>query len=358
MGRGGAEAETVNTRTGGWPLLKDLSYLLYKEKNFLVLGHTSPDADCLGSVAALTRFLNQCGKDAIAFAGGQEPLPERFRFLGTDSFQRELPGDLAERVVVVLDCALRANTGIAEQLSNAKTVVQCDHHTTDNQCYTDLNLLVDTSSAAEIVTDLIRQVAYNYRIRGEGYGGGNDLPYLSELIDGEMATALYAGIVSDTGRFRYSNTSASTLKVAAELIEAGANPGKVADALYQETPFRRMKLSGVALGNAELHHDGRVMVCRISQEDFRRTGLHENDGSRLIDTLRGVEGVQVVVLIQERESRKQAGVHRVMLRSRNGQPDVAEVARHFSGGGHQGASSFVSELPLAELEEKLLPLLG
>lgn len=354
MGRGEAETTGFLERGSdeiGWAVAR----LLDAEEKFLVLGHTSPDADCLAAALSLASFLRSQGKDAIAFAAGQEPLPERLSFLGTEAFTRELPSDFSDRVVVVVDCALLANTGISAELPAARGVVQIDHHVRDNERFGQLNFLVDASSASELVVTIIERIAH---LRRQKLGFALDeVPSIDQLVDPQTATALYAGIVSDTGRFRYDNTSPKTLRVAAKLLEAGVDLGEVTEALYQETPFKKTKLVGQALASAELHADGTVMICKITQEDFRRLGAHENDGSRMIDQLRGTEGVKVVCLVMERESRRQTGTFRVSLRSQPDGPDVSETARIFGGGGHRGAASFLVSMPLEEIEQKLVSAL-
>jgi phosphoesterase RecJ-like protein len=352
MARGGDKMDSMPVgTTGGLELLGEVAKIIDKRDKFLILGHTSPDADSLGSVAALSNYLKGEGKDVIAFASGKEPLPSRLSFLDLSSFVRDIPGDFGERVVIVLDCALLANTGLSENLDSAREVIQLDHHVTDNQKFASLNVLAHTSSASEIVAILIKRLGYLKRVE-KGFSL-DEAPDLHKLIDSNTATYLYAGIVSDTGRFRYDNTTPDTLEIAAQLMKAGANPAEIAESLFQETPFRKLKLGGVALANSDLYLEGQLMVARILQEDYKRTGLHENDGSRLVDSLRGAEGVKVVALIQERESRKQKGTFRVMLRSSNGGPDISAVARLFGGGGHRGAASFTIEKPLHDVEELL-----
>jgi bifunctional oligoribonuclease and PAP phosphatase NrnA len=180
---------------------------LRSHDRFLATTHENPDGDALGSLLALTLGLRQLGKDIQMILGAQERVPAEYTSLPLDGLLRELPDDAGERVLVCLDCASEHRltaTGLRER---APLVLDVDHHH-DNTRFGDLNLIVaDASSTSEIVADLLAE--------------------LEVEITPEIAEALYIALVTDTGRFQYSNTTPKALRLAADLVEAGADVHRV-----------------------------------------------------------------------------------------------------------------------------------
>jgi phosphoesterase RecJ-like protein len=296
---------------------------------FLLPTHENPDGDALGSLLAAKLALDELGKDAVMYLYGQVPLPAEYGFMKLDGLTREPPPDAGERVLIALDCANESRLGREPTLHEAAPlVVDIDHHH-DNTRFGDINVIVsDASSTGEILRDLIR--------------------LLDVDLTPEIAESLYIALVTDTGRFQYTNTTPRALRLAAELVEAGANLHRVFQGVYESVEFAKLKLLARALGRAEVYEGGRLVIAYLLREDFIDVGAVEPYSEGIIDYLRAVEGSDMAVLIREPPTRG-GPKHRVSLRSRGDELDVSEIARKSGGGGHRQAAGFSSELPLDEL---------
>ena len=173
------------------------------------------------------------------------------------------------------------------------------------------------------------------------------LDELAIAIDVDVAIRLYVGLVTDTGRFGYSNTDAAALRLAARLVEAGASPARIFHELYENTPLAKGRLLARGLGRVESLLDGRVLLTSLTRADFEQTGAEDADSDGIIDHLRAVEGVSAAVLIREPPAGGPA--FKVSLRSSSPSVDVSAVARAGGGGGHVQAAGFSSDLPFDEL---------
>ena len=297
---------------------------------FLITTHENPDGDALGSILAAKLALDALGKDAVMYLYGQVPLPAEYGFMPLEDLRRDLPDDTRERVLLALDCANESRLGkdYAELLERAALVVDVDHHH-DNTRFGNVNAIVaDASSTGEIVRDLLR--------------------LLGVELTPEIAEALYIALVTDTGRFQYTNTTPKALRLAAELVEAGANLQRVFQGVYESVEFAKLKLLARALERAEVYDGGRLVVSYLLRDDFLEVGAVEPYSEGIIDYLRAVEGSDMAVLIREPPTRG-GPKHRVSLRSRSDELDVSIIARKAGGGGHRQAAGFSSELALPDL---------
>ena len=297
---------------------------------FLITTHENPDGDALGSILAAKLALEALGKDAIMYLYGQVPLPAEYGFMHLDELRRELPEDSSERVLLALDCANESRLGrdYEELLANAPLVVDIDHHH-DNTRFGSVNVIIgDASSTGEIMRDLLR--------------------LLDVELTPEIAEALYIALVTDTGRFQYTNTTPRALRLAAELVEAGANLHRVFQGVYESVEFAKLKLLARALERAEVYDGGRLVISHLLRDDFLEVGAVEPYSEGIIDYLRAVEGNDMSVLIREPPTRG-GPKHRVSLRSRSDELDVSVIARKAGGGGHRQAAGFSSELDLPDL---------
>jgi phosphoesterase RecJ-like protein len=175
-------------------------------------------------------------------------------------------------------------------------------------------------------------------------------------ITERIADALYTGLVTDTGRFMYENTTPTAHRMAAELIEAGVEPYEVYRRLYENLPFRRMQLLQRALSSVERHDGGLITVAHLVRDDYQDTGAFETDSEGVVDHMRAVEGTAVAVLVRELLGDDRGGMRKVSLRATDGSVDVSRIARAFGGGGHPQAAGFSTELPYPELVERLREL--
>jgi phosphoesterase RecJ-like protein len=302
-------------------------------ERFLVVTHENPDGDALGSMLGLALGLRALRKDIVMYLSGGAPTPAEYRFLDLADVRRELPDDLEERVLLAVDCANERrigeqNTGV----DRAKLVVNIDHHH-DNSEFGDVNLIVaDASSTSEIVRDILRE--------------------LDVALTPEIAAALYVGLVTDTGRFQYTNTTPKALRLAAELVEAGADVHGIFQHVYETVQFSKLKLLARALERARLFEGGGLVVSYLVKDDFGDVGAEEPYSEGIIDSLRAVEGSEMVALIRE-PPRNEGPARRISLRSSHDEVDVSAIARKMGGGGHRQAAGFSSEKPIDEIVEFL-----
>jgi bifunctional oligoribonuclease and PAP phosphatase NrnA len=290
---------------------------------FVVVSHENPDGDSLGSLLATTLALRQLGKDAIMYLSGDTPIPREYGFMPFDDLTREVPADIRERVLVAVDCAKADRIGPnPEPLLQARVTVDIDHHH-DNSRFGDVNLIVsEASSTGEVLRDVFREIGVD--------------------LTPEIAEPLYIALVTDTGRFQYTNTTAKALRLAAELVEAGADVHEVFQQVYESVEFAKLKLLARALERARVLEGGRIVVSVLLRDDFEEVGAVEAYSEGIIDYLRAVEGSELAVLIRE-PPREGGPTHRVSLRSSVDELDVSAIARLFGGGGHRQAAGFSSE---------------
>jgi bifunctional oligoribonuclease and PAP phosphatase NrnA len=311
--------------------LEAVAAAIREHDRFLVTTHENPDGDALGSLLAATLALRQLGKNTVMFLGGPAPLPGEYRFMDLGDLRRDLPADASERVLLAVDCAnesrLADGPGLIER---APLVVDVDHHH-DNSRFGAVNLVVpDASSTAEVLRDVFRE--------------------LDVRITPEIAEALYIALVTDTGRFQYANTTPKALRLAAELVEGGADVHKVFQGVYESVQFAKLKLLARALERAQVYDGGRIVVSYLLRDDFGEVGAEEPYSEGIIDFLRAVEGADMAVLI--REPPRDAGpARRVSLRSSLDELDVSAIARASGGGGHRQAAGFSSEASVEEITD-------
>src|SRR5919109_175173 len=299
---------------------------------FLVTTHENPDGDALGSLLATKVALDALGKDATTYLGGGAPLPGEYAWMPFDGLQRKLPEDAAERVLLAVDCANESRLGPdPEVLASAPLVVNVDHHH-DNTRFGAVNLVVpDASSTGEILRDLFEELGVE--------------------LTPEIAEPLYIALVTDTGRFQYANTTPKALRLAAELVEAGADVHKIFQGVYESVQFAKLKLLARALERAKIYEGGRLVISYLLRDDFAEVGAAEPYSEGIIDYLRAVEGADMAALIRE-PPRGDGPARRVSLRASADEIDVSEIARASGhGGGHRQAAGFSSDDSIDEITE-------
>src|SRR3954452_2265375 len=302
---------------------------LRDHEKFLVVTHENPDGDALGSLLATTLALRQLGKDAEMVLLGDASLPREYHFMQLDGLLREPPADAGERVVVAVDCAKADRIGPdVTMLDLAPFVVDIDHHH-DNTRFGDVNLI---AAAASSTGELLRDV----------------FAELGVELTKEIAEALYVALLTDTGRFQYSNTTPKSLRLAAELVDAGADVHQVFQQVYESMEFAKLKLLARALERAQVYEGGRIVVSFLLRTDFADVGAAEPYSEGIIDYLRAVEGADMAVLIRE-PPRHDGPTRRVSLRASVDELDVSAIARKSGGGGHRQAAGFSSEASIDEI---------
>lgn len=312
--------------------------LVRESKKFLLTTHEGPDGDALGSMLGMHELLGYLGKDSVMFLSASEfPLPSEYRHIPLENVFHDAPADLEDRVVVFLDCGNPGRMPVDFLLDGGKGVVNIDHHH-DNTDFGD-PFFVDpgASSTAEIVFRIARA--------------------LDATITPAMATALYIGIVTDTGKFMYDSTSPATHQAVAELIEAGVDVSEVSGRVYESLPVEKVALLGRALEKLRIDCGGRVITTHITAEDFEATGSGEEMTEGIVDHLRSVEGVEVAAVVRDRPG-DSSGERKISLRAGVPGIDVSRIARDFGGGGHVKAAGCSSTLPYEEIVVRICEALG
>lgn len=295
---------------------------LARHHRFLVTGHIDPDPDALGSVLALARMLQHLGKDAVA--ASPDPVPDMFQFLpGAGSIllpdQVEGPFD----ALVVVDCAPDRIGKLAPWRKRVGVVINIDHHGT-NPRQEPLHWVEPEAAAVGEMVYKLSQV-------------------MGVPVDQQMATCLYAAIMTDTGSFRFSNTRAETFAIASDLVQRGADPAAIAGKIYEERPWSHLKLLALALATLDRSADGRVAWVSVTRKMMEEAGAGADELDGLVQFPRMARGVEVALLFRELPT----GDTRVSFRSRT-RVDVSRLAEELGGGGHARAAGAFVKAPLQE----------
>jgi phosphoesterase RecJ-like protein len=306
---------------------------LRERDRFLLTAHEGPDGDALGSLLGMHHLLTQLGKDSVMFLASKEfPLPIEYRFLPLEEVFHEAPADMADRTVIFLDCGNIDRMPVDFLTDGGNDVINIDHHH-DNTRFGDFNLVeVEASCTAEIVYDLAI--------------------LLGARITREMAAALYVGLITDTGKFMYENSSAHTHRIAAELIDAGVDIDDTYRRLYEHVPIEKLRLVARALEGIQRHCGDALVLTYITAADYEATGAGEEMTEGVIDHLRSIDGTKVAAVIRDLGNRGRAA-RKVSLRSSEGDVDVSAIARKNGGGGHKRAAGFSTDLELEGLVDFL-----
>lgn len=286
--------------------------------------HTGVDGDAIGSAMALVHLVRSLGAEA-RFCHS-EPVPGYLRWLLTEEPLTECPPDHA---LLVTDTSRPDRVGV-EHEGKHPVRLNLDHHE-DNPFYGDLNLVdAKAAASAQVVAGLYRE--------------------LGVKPTKAAAEAIYAGISTDTGGFRFRNVSPEAHELVADLLRTGVVPAEVDDRINRTGTIAQLNIVGVSLANAERH--GAAIVSLVTADDYRRTGATELDSKEAIDWMRTVAGVEVVAHLRE----IQGGQTKASLRSEK--VDVGSVARIFGGGGHRLAAGYTSPKRPADAKGDLLEALG
>jgi bifunctional oligoribonuclease and PAP phosphatase NrnA len=291
---------------------------------FLCTTHENPDGDALGSLLAMHEILTLLGKDSVMFMSAADlPLPYEYQDLPLGGVMHELPPDAGERTIVFLDCGNIDRMPVNFFQREEAHILNIDHHH-DNTRFGTTNLVVgDASCTAEIIYSLLDE--------------------LDVEITPKIAEALYVAVVTDTGRFQYENTTASSHRMAADLIEVGVDVHEMFRRLYENVPFGKIQLLARVLSRIERFDDGNLTVSHIQREDYEATGSDENYSEGIVDHIRALDGTVVAALVRDQLKSEREGIRKVSLRAADGRVDVSVIARKENGGGHRQAAGFSTE---------------
>jgi len=313
---------------------EEIGRILRDHQRFAVLGHVRPDGDALGSQLALALSLQQLGKEVRVW--NEDGMLEKYSFLPRAELLTKPPSSPENvDVAIALDTAIQNRLGTAlAAVRSAKIWINIDHHLS-NPGYGNIAYVDPSAPAtAEIVFRLIKS---------------QGLPF-----NRDIAENLYAAISTDTGSFQYPKTSAHTLEIAAELIRAGLDVGRLNQQLYENYPRRRLELLRELLRTMRFEQGDSVASFTLSLQTAAELGVLPEDNEGLIDHLRAIRGVIVAVFFEELTD----GKVRVSMRSKSDAVDVCAICQKFGGGGHTLAAGARVHGTLAEVEEKVLEEIG
>lgn len=278
--------------------------ILKQKNNILILTHANPDGDTLGCGYSLCRALMKIGK--ICAVVNADEIPEKYNYLFDDVVQIKFKPEY----VVAVDVA---TTNLLGELEGKYHIDMCiDHHSTNTE-YADYLLLEDVPAACQIMFEVVRAL---------GVG-----------IDKKIADCLYTGISTDTGCFRYDSTTAQSYRIAADLIDAGADNGRINRVMFETKTKTYARLERLAMESMRFYEHERVAVITVTQEMYRLTGSNAQETEGLAPLTRQIEGVEVGITILE----KPDGSCKASIRTFE-TVNAAELAKSFGGGGHAQAA--------------------
>ncbi len=311
----------------------EINKLLRKNNNFLITSHVNLDGDGIGSELALYSILKKLKKNPIIL--NQDRLPKIYDFLPDSNKVNDLEGHFLNPknidVGIVLDCSNIKRIGKTyEILKEIKTVINIDHHKS-NECFGDVNWVDSSiSSVGEIIYDLIKSINI-------------------DLLDANISTCLFTAIITDTGSFRYSNVSSKTFKVASDLTSKGIMPYLIANNIYNRNTYSGLKLLGEALSTLETDESKYVSWLTITRKMLNDTKAKDEEIEGIIDISTTLNNVEISILFRETKDNK----IKISFRSK-GNFDVNKFAGKFKGGGHPNAAGCLLSGKLYEIKERIL----
>ena len=304
----------------------------------VVISHTNPDGDAIGSLIATGLSLKALNKKTTLY--NESPIPAVYRFLPKVHQVVRKFDKTDYDLAIVLDCSNLDRIGTAVSVvDRIPLIVNIDHHIT-NTHFGHIQL-IDTSACAtsEIVYWLIKKM---------------NIP-----LDKFIATAIYTGILTDTGSFRFSNTNKAAFAICREMLDLGVDPYDISQHVYGTYSLGRIKLLNLALDSIEISNNGKVSIMTLTKDMFDETHTQPEDGDGLINYAKRIQDIKVAALIQEHHNgngpSENHNMYHVSLRS-DGSVDVATIASMFGGGGHSSAAGFNIESTLSEVKSIILNL--
>lgn len=324
--------------------IKDIKQLLSTPKNIVIVPHKNPDGDAIGSTLGLYHYLIKTNHNAQVITPNDYPkflkwMPAENSILRYDSQTKEC-NDLVNKadIIFTLDFNAFHRTGPMESvLSESEGLkIMIDHHQAPDDYATYMFSDVNMSSTCEMIYHFINMLG--------------DI----DLIDADVSTCLYAGIMTDTGSFRFSSTTSTTHKIVADLIERGANNSQIHNNVYDTNSLNRLQLLGTALENLKVIPESRAAYITLSQEELNRNNYTKGDTEGVVNYGLSLEGIVLAAIFIED---KQEGIIKISLRSK-GDFSVNEMSRaHFNGGGHTNAAGGKSYLSLKDTVVKFISIL-
>lgn len=302
--------------------VKACAGLLKEHDNILILTHAHPDGDTLGSGFALLRALLKLGKTARVI--NDDEIPAKYSYLYEDLQCKPFQ----EEYIVAVDVATENLLGNLQNKYSGRVDLCIDHHLTNTE-YAGSLLLRDAPAACEIIYDVINE--------------------LGVPIDNKIANCLYTGISTDTGCFRYASTTAHSYRIAAKLIDAGANNGLINRKMFETKSKTYVNLERLALNGLQLFCQDRVAVITVTQEMYAKTGSNEQETEALAPLTRQIEGVEIGITIREKKDK----TCKASLRTYES-VNAADLAKYFGGGGHAQAAACRFDCSVEEAKKRII----
>jgi phosphoesterase RecJ-like protein len=313
--------------------LDEIIKVLQKNNNFLITSHINLDGDGIGSELALYSILKKLKKKPIILNQGK--LPKIYDFLPGINKIQYLEDDYIDTksidVGIALDCSNVKRMGKTYEIfKNIKTVINIDHHKS-NENFGDLNYVDSSvSSVGEIIYELIKSINI-------------------DLLDEDISTCLFTSILTDTGSFRYSNVSSNTFRIASDLTSFGIKPHLIADNIYNRNTYSGLKLLGEALSTLEVTDSNYVSWLTITRKMLNNTKASDEEIEGIIDVAATLDNTEITILFRETKDNK----IKISFRSK-GNFDVNKFAGKFNGGGHPNASGCLCSGKMYKIKEKIL----
>ena len=316
--------------------IEELVPIIDKADEIVILPHVDPDGDALGSALALALALKSQNKTVNVYL--EENVSNTYSFLpGLElvllyDWKSELRCKKPE-LIIVLDTGDLERLGKRIEIFNqSENTINIDHHMTN--------------------TRFARYNVVNAKMAAVGEGIQELITKLRVKINKDIATCLYVSISTDTGGFRFSNTTADTHKKVADLINSGVDVSNISQNIFESTSKNKLYLLGNVISNMELYQEDKIAVSVIDMTVMENLGISKDDDNGMANVLRGIKSVEVAAIIKEREHNE----YKISLRSKNF-VNVAEIAAMYGGGGHARASGFTVRATLKEIKEKLIHIL-
>lgn len=310
------------TQAGQW---------IHRADHLLIASHLNPDGDALGSTLAVANICKQIGKKVTCV--NESPIPEKFSFLpGIHEIQQPESLKTTFQHVIAVDAADRSRLGekVLQLFDDDVFILNIDHHITNDQFGTVNIICPEACSTAEVIYQWVSE-----------FGNIQWNP--------SLATCLYTGLLTDTGGFRYQNTSADVLRKAAQLVDYGASASQIAEQSLETSTIEQLKILQRALATLQMSANGQVAWLEVRKEDFDQTGATHEDLAGLVNMARNLVGVEVGILFYE----KRPNEVKVSFRSRN-RIDVAKIAKQMGGGGHARAAGCTIHGELSAVKQQVI----
>lgn len=303
-------------------------------KSIIIISHIGPDGDTLGSTLALYQILKTIGNVEKVDCIINGKMPDIYKFLpGIDEMKTPYDESLYGKydLAISVDCAALDRMGDALPIfKKASKTINIDHHIT-GQKFGDVNFIdAGASSSGEVVFNLLMELEFE--------------------ITKDIAVCLYTAILTDTGGFRFANTTSKTFEVAKYLVDKGISPSLVYKKCYESKPIAMFKLHNYALDNTVFDEDNKIAYTMVNRSTLKKFGADDDHIDGIVESLKQIDSVEIAMVLKETLK----GDTKISFRSKS--VNVAQIAQFFGGGGHDLAAGCTILKPLSESLEELLPI--